>query len=95
MRIVILGFVLMICGLNVCAQFSTDRIAIARIQKGKWKSAEEILRKAMRKDSSSATILYVFAWYYQSANNPAANADSAHKYNLKASIELSFSSTKE
>ncbi len=77
------------------AQLSPARQALSRMQKAKWKSAEDILRKALRKDTLNPEIRYVMSKYFFDINNPSRQVDSAYKYTLSAIRDFEAVSGKE
>src|SRR6267378_1247231 len=77
------------------AQLSPERQAVNRMQKGKWKGAEERLRKAIRKDTLNPEAKFLFSKFYFSNANPSRNIDSAYRYTLLAIRDFGASSTKE
>jgi hypothetical protein len=80
---------------SASGQFSPEKTALNRMEKGKWKDAEKALRKAHRKDSINTEVTYIFSWYFSASGNPAANIDSAYHYSLMALRDFSRSSVKE
>ena len=93
-RILIIIFCLTFCP-KTAAQFSPERLALNRMEKGKWKSAEESLRKALRKDSANTEVNFIFSWFYNTPENPASNVDSAYRYSILALRDFSKNSPKE
>ncbi len=77
------------------AQLSAERQAISRMQKGKWKGAEEALKKALRKDMLNPEGKFLFSWFYFSPDNPARNIDSAYLYAVRAITAFSAAGQKE
>jgi hypothetical protein len=77
------------------AQFSSERLALKRMDKGKWSGAEEVLRKSLRKDSINTAAGFIFSMYYSAPENPAFNLDSAYRYVLLATGDFSVSSPRE
>src|SRR5258706_4595625 len=77
------------------AQLSPERQAVNRMQKGKWKGAEERLRKAIRKDTLNPEARFLFSRFYFSDENPFRNIDSAYRYTLLAVRDFGASSPKE
>src|SRR5258708_12313775 len=65
------------------------------MQKGKWKSAGESIRKALRKDTLNAEAKFLFSWFYFSKANPDYQIDSAYHYVLKAITAYSITSPRE
>jgi hypothetical protein len=51
--------------------------AVTRMQEGKWSAAEQILRKAIAKDSLDMEARLLMAQYFFSSDNPQSNLDSA------------------
>ena len=94
MRNVLLIF-LLTAPLAAPAQLSPGRQAANRMQKGKWKGAEESLRKAIRKDSLNPEAKFLFSRFYFSVGNPSRNIDSAYRYTLLAIRDFGASSPKE
>jgi len=92
---IVLMTLCLVPSLTASAQFSPERLALNRMQKGKWKGAEESLRKALRKDSSNAEIKFIFSWFYTAVDNPTANIDSAYRYALSSLRDFSRSPAKE
>src|ERR1700712_263103 len=90
--LLIVGLVISIAA---CGQFSSERQALNRLQKGKWKSADEVLRKALRKDTVNAALDFIFSWYYTESANPNADVDSAYHYALLAIRNYSRSDVRE
>ena len=80
------------CGFG---QFGAERVALSRMQKGKWKSAEESLRKGLRKDSARTELSFILSWYFLEAANPNADVDSAYKYVVRAENYFSRAGAKE
>src|SRR5258708_34270247 len=52
-------------------QLSPSRQAVNRMQKGKWKGAEESLRKAIRKDTLNPEARFLLSKFYFSNENPS------------------------
>ena len=77
------------------AQLSPSRQAVNRMQKGKWKGAEESLRKAIRKDTLNPEARFLLSKFYFSNENPSRNIDSAYRYTLLAIRDYGASSVKE
>lgn len=84
MRCAILITVLLVAGLQTKAQISPTRIALTRVEKGKWGKAEHILKRTLQKDSLHAEAHYVYAMWYFSSSNPAFHIDSAYLHAQKA-----------
>src|SRR6267142_731263 len=77
------------------AQLSPTWQAMNRMQKGKWKGAEESLRKAIRKDTLNPEAKFLYSEFYFSNANPSRNIDSAYRYTLLAIRDFGASSHKE
>jgi hypothetical protein len=77
------------------AQFGSGHLAVTRMQKGKWKSAGESLRKALHKDSSNCEAEFLFAAFFLAPANPQNNLDSAYHYALTALRDFSATSPRE
>ena len=88
-------FVLVTGNITAFAQLSAERQAVNRMQKGKWKSAEESLRKSLRKDTLNPEAKLLFSRFYFYQNNPGRNIDSAYRYALRAFVAFSACSPKE
>lgn len=63
-------------------QITPERLAQARLQKGKWVKAHYSIRKAIRKDSINPEAKLVYAQWYFNAANPNFQIDSAYKYTM-------------
>jgi hypothetical protein len=81
--------------LGAFAQLSLERQLTSRMQKGKWKSAEESLRKVIRKDTLHAEARFLLSRFYFSDRNPSRNIDSAYQYTLLAMRDFSATPAKE
>ncbi len=62
------------------AQISAERLAINRIEKGKWLKVEHQLYKSLKKDSLNAEARYGLSKLYFSPAYPNFNIDSAYHY---------------
>jgi hypothetical protein len=62
------------------AQISAERLAINRIEKGKWLKAEHQLYRLLKKDSLNAEARYGLSKLYFSPAYPKFNIDSAYHY---------------
>src|SRR5947209_5629834 len=89
-------FLLSFCvSMGAKAQLSTERQAVSRMQKGKWKGAEETLRKSLRKDTLNPEARYLLSIYYFATENPARNIDSAYYCVLHAISSYGRTTSKE
>lgn len=80
MRGAIIGVVLFVAGWHAHAQISPTRIALSRVEKGKWGKAEKTLKRVLRKDSLHAEAHYVYALWFFSSSNPSFHIDSAYHH---------------
>ena len=94
MRILLLVS-LLTASIGAAAQLSAERQAVNRMQKGKWKGAEESLRKALRKDTLNPEAKLLFSRFYFSQDNPARNIDSAYRYAIRAIVAFPATTPKE
>lgn len=67
-------------------QLDPERIAWNRLQAGKWESANRVLKKSLRKDSTNLEAIYVLSNWFFAPSNPNFQIDSAHHY-IKESIK--------
>ncbi|HEV8512173.1 MAG TPA: hypothetical protein VGQ59_02795, partial [Cyclobacteriaceae bacterium] len=71
-------------GVQVFGQFSSLRQAEKKMEQGNWASAQQILSKALHKDSLNVQAeLILSAWFFNQ-NNPDRHVDSAYQHNLRA-----------
>ncbi len=70
--------------LPALGQISPEKLALGRMDKGKWIKVEQSIRKAIFKDSLDSESRYLLSLYYFIPSNPAFNIDSAYAYAKKA-----------
>lgn len=66
--------------INSHGQLDPERIAWNRLQDGKWESAQRLLKKSLRKDSTNLEANYVQANWFFATGNPDFQIDSAYQY---------------
>ncbi len=62
------------------AQVNAVKQAQSRMEKGSWESAEQVLRKALNKDSANVESRFTLAQWFFAKANPSRQIDSAHLY---------------
>ncbi len=62
------------------AQVNGVRQAESRMEKGKWESAKQFLRKAIHKDSANVESKFIMAQWFFAKANPNRQIDSAYRY---------------
>lgn len=62
------------------AQVNAVRQAQSRMEKGKWESAKQFLRKAINKDSANVESKFTLAQWFFAKENPNRQIDSAYRY---------------
>lgn len=91
----ILAIVLSCCCLVAQAQSGLERQVSNRTEKGKWKSAEDLLRKEIRKDTLNPEARYVLSRLFFTPGNPAFNIDSSYRSVMLAIRDFSASTPKD
>jgi hypothetical protein len=86
---------LIIVAFEANAQISAERLAISRIEKGKWLKAEHGLYKSLKKDSLNAEARYGLSKLYFSPAYPNCNIDSAYRYVQSALVVYGGLSTRQ
>ena len=76
-------------------QISPEKLAIGRMEKGKWQKVEQSLRKSLTRDSLNPEARYLLSLYYFASGNPSFNIDSAYAYAKSSSRHFRRSSTKD
>lgn len=66
------------------AQLNTERIALNRLQSGKWERSLSALKKSLRKDTANLEANYVMSLWFLAVGNPELEIDSSYKYILKS-----------
>lgn len=68
----------------LAAQLNTERIALNRLQSGKWERSLSALKKSLRKDTANLEANYVMSLWFLTAGNPEFQIDSSYTYILKS-----------
>jgi len=82
-------------GAQVFGQFSSLRQAEKKMDQGNWASAQQILSKALHKDSLNVQAELMLSSWFFNQNNPDRHLDSAHQHNLRALHSFQKSSPKQ
>lgn len=77
------------------AQISPERTAYQRMQKGKWASAHQSLKKALSKDSVNAEAHFVYALFFLNKDNPDFQLDSAYRFANRALADYAVSTPRQ
>jgi WG containing repeat len=77
------------------AQVNGVRQAQSRMEKGKWESAEQFLRKAIHKDSTNVESKFIMAQWFFAKANPNRQIDSAYQYTKTALMSFTRLSAKQ
>lgn len=87
--------ILLILNLPAFGQISPEKLAMGRMEKGKWAKVEQTLRKSLSKDSLNPEARYLLALYFFNAVNPSYQLDSAYSYARSTTRNLQLVSVKE
>ena len=75
------SFVLFFFGcFTASGQISPEKLALGRMDRGKWQKVEQSLRKSLTRDSLDPEVHYLLSLYYFASANPSFNVDSAYAY---------------
>src|SRR6185369_7890005 len=95
-RIFVVGLVaLAIPGARVFGQFGSLRQAERKMDQGNWASAQQILLKALNKDSLNVEAELLLSRWFFNQKNPNRHFDSAYQHNLRALHSFQKSSIKQ
>lgn len=78
-------FLLIVFSIAGYAQVNSIRQAQNRMVEGRWETARTLLKKALRKDTTSVEAKWVLAEWFFATSNPSQQIDSAYIY-LQASL---------
>jgi WG containing repeat len=77
------------------AQVNVVRQAQSRMEKGKWESAKQLLKKAVAKDSTNVESKFTLAQWFFAKTNTNRQIDSAYRYTKAALRSFSTLSSKQ
>ena len=71
---------LLLLSTSLVAQINPVRLAVSRMEKGKWDAARQLLIKSIKKDSLNSESKYFLSLWFIDTKNPDRQIDSAYLY---------------
>ncbi len=91
-----ISFVLFFFGcFTASGQINPEKLALGRMDRGKWQKAEQSLRKSLARDSLNPEARYLLSLYFFASGNPSSNLDSAYAYAKSSTKHFRRSSPKD
>ena len=91
-----ISFVLFFFGcFTASGQINPEKLALGRMDRGKWQKAEQSLRKSLARDSLNPEARYLLSLYFFASGNPSSNLDSAYAYAKSSTKHFQRSSAKD
>ena len=91
-----ISFVLFFFGcFTASGQINPEKLALGRMDRGKWQKAEQSLRKSLARDSLNPEARYLLSLYFFASGNPSSNLDSAYVYAKSSTKHFQRSSAKD